>query len=130
MFLYTLTNFAGRHTMDIDFLMRKISNDITGMEQIMKSICEVETGNDFITMEVLGTKKITPEKEYPDAVKRKVSTRLPDFTEPNILIYSLESTLAEKFDAMLKRMTATSRMKDFYDLYYIPSLFDFDGHKL
>ena len=159
MFLYTLTNFAGRPTMDIDFLMRRISNDITGMEQIMKSICGVETGNDFITIEVLGTKGITTEKEYPgvginllahiknvrilfsidigvddiivpDAVKRKVSTRLPDFTEPNILTYSLVSTLAEKFDAILKRMTVTSRMKDFYDLYYIPSLFDFDGRKL
>lgn len=159
MFLYTLTNFTGRPTMDIDFLIRRISNDITGMEQIIKSICEVETGNDFITIEILGIKGIIPEKEYPgvginllahiknvripfsidigvddiivpDAVKRKVSTRLPDFTAPNILTYSLESTLAEKFDAILKRMTATSRMKDFYNLYYVPSLFDFDGRKL
>ncbi len=56
MFLYTLTNFAGRPTMDIDFLMRRINNDITGMEQIMKNICGVETGNGFITIEVLGTK--------------------------------------------------------------------------
>lgn len=159
MFLYTLTNFAGRPTMDIDFLMRRISNDIVGMEQIMKDICEIDTGNDFITMEVLGTKEITPEKDYPgvginlmahiknvripfsidigvddiivpDAIKRKVATRLPDFEEPNILTYSLESTLAEKFEAILKRMTATSRMKDFYDLYYIPSMFDFEGRKL
>lgn len=139
--------------------MRRISNDITEMEQIIKNICEVKTGNDFITIEILGIKGIIPEKEYPgvginllahiknvripfsidigvddiivpDAVKRKVSTRLPDFTAPNILTYSLESTLAEKFDAILKRMTATSRMKDFYDLYYVPSLFDFDGRKL
>ena len=159
MFLYTLTNFDGRPTMDIDFMMRRISNDIESIEQIIQSICEVGTGNDFITMEVLGTKEITPEKEYPgvgislkahiknvripfsidigvndiivpDAVKRKVSTRLPDFVEPNILTYSLESTLAEKLDAIIKRMTATSRMKDFYDLYYIPSMFDFDGRKL
>ena len=159
MFLYTLTHFAGRPTMDIDFLMRRISNDIVGMEQIIRSICEVKTGNDFMIIEVIGTKEITPEKEYPgvginllahiknvripfsidigmddiivpDAVKRKVSTRLPNFIEPNILTYSLESTLAEKFDAILKRMTATSRIKDFYDLYYIPSLFDFDGRKL
>jgi hypothetical protein len=65
MFLYILTNFAGRPTMDIDFLMRRISNDIAGIEQIMKSICEVDTGNDFITMEVLRTKEITPETEYP-----------------------------------------------------------------
>ncbi|MDD3369526.1 MAG: nucleotidyl transferase AbiEii/AbiGii toxin family protein [Lachnospiraceae bacterium] len=63
MFLYTITNFAGRPTMDIDFLMCRISNDIAGMEQIMRIICEVNTGNDFITMEVLGTMEITPEKD-------------------------------------------------------------------
>lgn len=148
MFLYTLTNFVGRPTMDIDFLLRRISSDIAGMTQIMRSICGVETGNDFITMEVLGIIEINSEKEYPGVeislishiknvripfsidigvddivvpkpVKRKAATRLPGFTEPNIITYSLESTLAEKFDAILKRMTATSRMKDFYDLYYI-----------
>ena len=54
----------------------------------------------------------------PGAVKRTVATRLEGFEEPNIYTYSLESTMAEKFDAILKRMTASSRMKDFYDIYY------------
>lgn len=44
---------------------------------------------------------------------RTVITRLEGFKEPNIYTYSLESTMAEKFDAILKRMTASSRMKDF-----------------
>ena len=39
----------------------------------------------------------------PEAVIRQVSTRLPDFHVPNVYTYSLESTLAEKFDAILKR---------------------------
>lgn len=159
MFLYTITNFAGRPTMDIDFMMRRMSNDIEGMELKIKEICDIDTGNEFISIEPTGTKEITPEKEYsgiginlvariknvripfsidigvddiviPEAVIRQVSTRLPDFHVPNVYTYSLESTLAEKFDAILKRMTATSRMKDFYDLYYIPYLYDFDGRKL
>ena len=38
--------------------------------------------------------------------------------------------MAEKFDAILKRMTASSRMKDFYDIYYSSKVFDFEGRML
>ena len=38
--------------------------------------------------------------------------------------------MAEKFDAILKRMTASSRMKDFYDIFYWSQVFDFDGRVL
>ena len=38
--------------------------------------------------------------------------------------------MAEKFDAILKRMTASSRMKDFYDIYYWSKVFDFEGRML
>lgn len=159
MFLYTLTRFSGRPTMDIDFMIRSISNDMLKMKEIIQDICSVDTSNDYISIEVLGTKEITPEKEYPgvginllghiknvripfsidigvddvivpDAEKRHVATRLNGFDEPCVYTYSLESTLAEKFDAIIKRMTATSRMKDFYDLYYIPQSFDFEGEYL
>lgn len=66
----------------------------------------------------------------PKAVKRCIKTRLTDFEAPEVYTYSLESTIAEKFDAILKRMEATSRMKDFFDIYYLSSMFDFDGRKL
>lgn len=59
----------------------------------------------------------------PGAVKREVCTRLDDFEKPIVYTYSLESTIAEKLDAILKRMTATSRMKDFYDIYYLYEIF-------
>ena len=36
MFLYTISNYESRPTMDIDFMMRKMSNDLTEMETIMK----------------------------------------------------------------------------------------------
>lgn len=159
LFLYTISNFAGRPTMDIDFMMRRLSNNIAEMGDIAKEICQEDTGNSFISMEVLGTREITPEKKYPGiginlmghiknvripfsidigiddiiipgAIKRSVATRLDGFKKPNIYTYSLESTIAEKFDAILKRMTATSRMKDFYDLYYWSQVFDFDGRVL
>lgn len=46
------------------------------------------------------------------------------------MTYSLESTIDEKFDAILQRLELTSRMKDFYDIYYLARTFDFDGAKL
>lgn len=159
MFLYTISNYEGRPTMDIDFMLRRMSNDVAKMEDVIMEICRMSTGNDFIDMEVLGTKEITPEKKYPgvgiammayikniripffvdigvddviipSAVKRAVTTRLAGFEKPSIYTYSLESTMAEKFDAILKRMTASSRMKDFYDIFYWSQVFDFEGRIL
>lgn len=63
----------------------------------------------------------------PKEEKRLIPTQLEDFGAPKISTYSLESTVAEKFEAMLERMELTSRMKDYYDLYFIASTFDFDG---
>lgn len=156
MFLYIISHFEGRPTMDIDFMIRKLSNDISGMKKIIKEICSMDTGNAFIDIEVLGIKEITPEKKYsglginlmahiknvripfsvdigvddviiPAPIKRTVTTRLSGFKEPDVYTYSLESTIAEKFDAILKRMAASSRMKDFYDIFYWSKIFDFDG---
>ena len=159
LFIYTLTEFQSRATQDIDFLMRQLSNDIDKVKVIMEEISLVPTTNEYITIEVLNAETITPDKEYPGvtvkfighmkqvripfsidvgmddvivpkAVKRRIKTRLTDFDAPEIYTYSLESTIAEKFDAILKRMEATSRMKDFFDIYYLSSMFDFDGRKL
>jgi predicted nucleotidyltransferase component of viral defense system len=44
--------------------------------------------------------------------------------------YSLESTIAEKLDAIIQRLELTSRMKDFYDIYYLSHTFDFEGRRL
>lgn len=38
MFLYIISHFEGRPTMDIDFMLRKLSNDISGMEKIIKEL--------------------------------------------------------------------------------------------
>ena len=66
----------------------------------------------------------------PSPVERVLPVILTGFEEPKILTYSLESTVAEKLDAIISLMEATSRMKDFFDIYYLASTFDFDGRKL
>ena len=44
--------------------------------------------------------------------------------------YSLETTIAEKIDAILSLMEFSSRMKDYYDIYYLASKFYFEGSVL
>ena len=63
----------------------------------------------------------------PEPELRSIAVRLDGFESPRIYTYSLESTVAEKFDAITQRMETTSRMKDFYDIYYLAGLFDFEG---
>ena len=117
------------------------------------------TGNDYILMTAKGFEEISPQRKYhgisaqiigqiknvripfnvdigvgdvivPQAEQRTINTQLPDFETPIIKTYSLESTIAEKFDAILQRFELTGRMKDFYDIYYLARTFDFDGAKL
>lgn len=159
MFIYTLTAFDSRPTRDMDFLMRSLSNDLEHIQTVMNEICALPTENDYILLKVTGTEQITLEKKYPgvkikfmwyinnvkvpfsvdlgiddvivpDAMVRRLSTRLEGFEAPEIFTYSLESTISEKFDAIIQRMEMTSRMKDFFDIYYLSSVFDFSGSTL
>lgn len=159
MFIYTLTAFDSRPTRDMDFLMRSLSNDLEHIKTVMSEICVVQTENSYILLEVISTEQITLEKKYPgvktkimgrinnirvpfsvdvgiddiivpEPLVRSLSTRLEGFEPPEIYTYSLESTISEKFDAILQRMETTSRMKDFFDIYYLSSVFDFSGRTL
>ncbi len=159
LFIYTLTNFESRATIDVDFLLRGFSNTIEDVKSMIGKIIETSTGNDFVSMTAKGFEEISPQRKYhgistqiigqiknvrvpfnvdigvgdiivPKAEERKINTQLPDFEKPVIKTYSLESTIAEKFDAILQRFELTGRMKDFYDIYYLARTFDFEGAKL
>ena len=66
----------------------------------------------------------------PPPSKRVLPVLLPEFEQPEVLTYSLESVIAEKFDAIISRMELTSRMKDFFDIYYLATTCNFEGDKL
>jgi len=55
----------------------------------------------------------------PKAVQLNYPTILPESKTPVIQAYSLETVVAEKFEAMIDLATVNSRMKDFYDVYQI-----------
>ncbi len=159
LFIYTLTNFESRATVDVDFLMRGLNNDMARMDEIIGEILAIPTGNDFVTFKASKSEPIAIQRKYhgistqitgyiknvrvsfnvdigvgdvivPNAQRRSIQTQLEGYTKPEILTYSLESTIAEKFDAILQRFELTGRMKDFYDIYYLSRTFDFDGLKL
>ena len=159
LFIYTLTNFESRATVDVDFLMRGLNNDLARMDEIIAEILAVDTGNDFVRFEAKKMEPIAIQRKYhgistqitgyiknvrvpfnvdigvgdvivPNAERRNIQTQLVGYEQPEILTYSLESTIAEKFDAILQRFELTGRMKDFYDIYYLSRTFDFDGLRL
>ena len=159
LFIYSLTNFDSRVTVDVDFLLRKIPNTPEQLRAVLEEIIATETGNDFITFEIKDVAPIAIAKKYvgigvsmiarikntrtpfgidfgvgdvivPKQEKRKIPTQLADFAPPTVNTYSLETTVAEKLDAILNLMEFSSRMKDYYDLYYLANKFDFDGAML
>lgn len=142
-------------TYDIDFLLRKQPNTPDQLEKILTEIIKIDTGHDFISFEIKKIKPIAVAKKYagisasmsarikntvtpfsidfgvgdvivPNQEKRQIPTQLPDFPSPAILTYSIETTVAEKLDAILNLLEYSSRMKDYYDLYYLANKFTFD----
>lgn len=54
-------------------------------------------------------------------------TLLPDFPTAQLYAYSKETVIAEKFEAMVLLGIGNTRMKDFYDLWYLSQNFTFQG---
>lgn len=159
LFIYSLTDFDSRVTVDVDFLLRQMPNTPEQLKTVLEEIIATPTGNDFISFEIKDVAPIAVAKKYagigaslvahikntrtpfsidfgvgdvivPKQEKRKIPTQLDDFTSPTVNTYSLETTIAEKLDAILDLMEFSSRMKDYYDIYYLANKFDFDGATL
>ncbi len=159
LFIYSLTKFDSRVTVDVDFLLRKIPNTPEQLRRVVEEIIAVETGNDFVIFEIKDVAPIAVTKKYagigvtmnakikntrtpfsidfgvgdvivPKQEKRGIPTQLDDFEAPVINTYSIETTVAEKIDAILSLMEFSSRMKDYYDIYYLSHKFDFEGKVL
>ena len=159
LFIYSVTDFDSRVTVDVDFLLRRVPNTPEQLKSVLEEIISTPTGNDFITFEIKDIAPIAVAKKYagigasivarikntrtpfsidfgvgdvivPKQEKRKIPTQLDDFAAPVVNTYSLETTIAEKIDAILSLMEFSSRMKDYYDIYYLANKFDFDGKVL
>ena len=150
---------VSRPTKDIDLLGR-IDNSIESITAAMKAACmqKVEPdGMAFDAKSVTAT-TITEDADYEGVRVRiqgnlgnaRISLQIDigfgdvvvpeipmivyptilDFPSPELDGYSMKSTIAEKFQAMVQLGILNSRMKDFYDLWLLSRQFDFDGRVL
>lgn len=137
-------------------MLKKIPNTPERLYTVIEEIIAVPTGNDFITFEIKNIEPISVTKKYagigasltarikntktpfsidfgvgdiivPKQEKRRIPTQLDGFSAPMVNTYSIETTVAEKADAILTLMEFSSRMKDYYDIYYLAGKFDFNG---
>lgn len=144
-----------RPTMDIDMLAYQTSNEVAEIERLIKTICTTEIepdGLEFDSKSVQG-ERIVEDADYEgvrisfvgklDTARIRMQLdigfgdvihlgpqqigmpRILDFTPTVINAYSLESSIAEKFEAMIKLDALNSRMKDFYDIWLLSRQFDF-----
>ena len=66
---------------------------------------------------------------YPDRVLMDFPALLSE-ERPKVYAYSLYSSIAEKFEAIVSLGYDNSRFKDFYDIYVNARNYDFDGQVL
>ncbi|MDP1823204.1 MAG: nucleotidyl transferase AbiEii/AbiGii toxin family protein [Archangium sp.] len=85
---------------------------------------------------LLGVARVTMQLDvgFGDAVvPGPVEVEIPpllDFPAPRMRGYQRETTIAEKFHAMVELGTINGRMKDFYDIWLLAQNFEFDGATL
>lgn len=139
---------ASRPTVDID-LLGKIDNHLDTITAVMKDICQVGVKPDgmFFNADTVNVVRITEGALY-EGVRVRVrgslgnalvsiqidigfgdvivpnagSVTYPailDFPAPELKGYTMESSIAEKFQAMVKLGDLNSRMKDFYDIWFL-----------
>jgi predicted nucleotidyltransferase component of viral defense system len=148
-----------RPTKDIDFL-GYTSNDIQNVEKIFQNLCQQSVEIDGLVFDpqsvqgerikedaayegvrihltsYLGKAKILIQIDigYADAVfPAPINLDYPSILQmpaPHLRVYTWDSVVAEKLQAMVYLGNFNSRMKDFYDLWTLAKQFDFDGARL
>ncbi len=147
---------SARPTRDID-LEGHMENSIETVASAMRDICRTPAADDGLRFdaESVGGERIVEEAEYGGVRARFVGylgkARIPmqvdvgfgdplvpaaipvlltpilDFPPASVQGYSRESTIAEKYHAMVHLGQLNSRMKDYYDAWSLVGHFPFDG---
>ena len=149
MLVAAMVGIDTRSTMDMDATVRGVAFSVEILKEVLDIIlaCPVEDG---VTMTLKGFENIRDESEYLgirvsieavlDKTRQimKVDITTGDMITPrameysfkllfeertiSILAYNLETVLAEKLETILSRSTASTRMRDYYDVYILTTL--------
>lgn len=145
-----------RPTRDADFLARG-ENSPERFQKIFREICAAVVPDDGLSFDpnTVKAERIVEDANYPgvritfiahlenarislqvDIGSGDVITPAPtetefptmlDFPAPTLFVYSKESVVAEKFEAMVNLGITNSRMKDFHDVRSLSYDFSFNG---
>lgn len=148
-----------RPTRDIDFLGSAISNEINDIKEVVKEILKIEY-EDGVTFDIksIEAENIVEDGDYQgirikfyaymENLRERVQLdigfgdkltsgpieiefpTLLDFAAPKIKVYSIETTIAEKFEAIVSLQLQSSRMKDFYDILFFAEHYKFKKEPL
>lgn len=159
-FLYALfgRNYE-RATTDVDLLAQRISNGSEEMKSVFQKIFSRDVDDALVfDVDSITVEDITEFKEYhglhvsfvgyldrtkipisidigfgdviyPEAVKIDFPVIL-DMESPRVNAYSLETSIAEKLEAIIHNGYLNSRYKDFYDIYVLSKKYEFSYAEL
>lgn len=135
-----------RTTKDIDATLKSLPLNIDTIKDVFEEILEIDI-NDNVNFEIVSIKDIRLEDEYggfkinvkgnfdkirtnffieittgdvitPREIKYKYNSIFED-KKINIMAYTIETIIAEKFESIISKNITTTRAKDFYDLYML-----------
>ncbi len=155
--LSSIMGISTRTTMDMDTSVKGINLTDTELYKILKEILDINVG-DNVKFQIMNSTPIREEDNYGglkyniiatfDNLKVNLSidiatgdTITPKEIEYNykmlfedrklqIMTYNIESIIAEKFQTVVSRGILNSRMKDYYDLYYLVTYKEFSKENL
>ena len=147
-----------RPTLDADFSLENIIS-LEEAEKMVKQLCGINFEDGMLYLEdTISAEDIREDNEYqgirvrfrakldsavipvqidigfcdsviPPPVAIEYPTLL-EFPAPRMLAYSVENCIAEKIQIMLEKGMVNSRMKDYYDVWFMNRTFEIDAAKL
>lgn len=154
MLIASMVGIDSRTTMDMDATIKGTQINAQVLSTIIEEILQTSVIDDGIEFTLRGIEEIREEADYPgyrisigaifDKTRQtlKVEITTGDSITPKeiefdykltfedrsirIMTYNLETVLAEKFETIITRGVANSRMRDFYDIYILTATQQFD----
>ena len=155
--LSSIMGIDTRTTMDMDTCIKGIDLTDEQLYEVLQEILNVEV-NDGVKFEIQNSQPIRKEDDYGGLkynllaildnlrVNLSIDIATGDLITPReieydykmifenrnlkIMTYNIESIIAEKFQTVINRGILNSRMKDYYDLYYLITYKEFSKENL
>ena len=141
--LSSIMGIDTRTTMDMDTCIKGIDLTDEQLYEVLQEILNIDV-NDGVKFKIRNSQPIREDDDYGGLKYNLLATG--DLITPReieydykmmfedrnlkIMTYNIESIIAEKFQTVISRGILNSRMKDYYDLYYLITYKEFSKENL